>query len=158
MLLYWCWYSVLGDLLNSLSISLGYRVVCTLKAGVELLRWLWRAVYIAQWSEHLQLKQEAAGSIPGSCPVLLVLFSLPAGSVTNVDWIKNLWCSSTYGLAAINTDMNGVKDLWCSSTVLAAINIDTNGRVCGALYSTVQLLSTRIQTLVNVNKTPSILG
>ena len=51
--------------------------------------------------------------------------------------VKDLWCSSTVQLAAINTDMNGVgvKDLWCSSTVL--------------------LLST--QTLVNV-KAPSILG
>ena len=27
-----------------------------------MLRWLWGAV--AQWSEHLQLKQEALGSIP----------------------------------------------------------------------------------------------
>ena len=37
-------------------------------------------------------------------------FSLSAGSVTNVDGMKDLWCSSTV-LAAINTDMNGVKDL-----------------------------------------------
>ena len=37
----------------------------TFKAGVELLGWLWGA--IAQWSEHLQLKQEALGSIPGGC-------------------------------------------------------------------------------------------
>ena len=43
-------------------------------AGVELLRWLWGAV--AQWSEHLQLKQEALGSIPGGYPGF---FSLPAG-------------------------------------------------------------------------------
>ena len=28
-----------------------------------MLRWLWGDV--AQWSEHLQLKQEALGSIPG---------------------------------------------------------------------------------------------
>ena len=46
----------------------------TFKAGVELLRWLWGAV--AQWSEHLQLKQEALGSIPGGYPGF---FSLPAG-------------------------------------------------------------------------------
>ena len=35
---------------------------------------LWGA--IAQWSEHLQLKQEALGSIPGDCPRI---FSLSAG-------------------------------------------------------------------------------
>ena len=48
--------------------------IITFKAGVELLRWLWGAV--AQWSEHLQLKQEALGSIPGGYPGF---FSLPAG-------------------------------------------------------------------------------
>ena len=31
-----------------------------------MLRWLWGAV--AQWSEHIQLKQEALGSIPGGYP------------------------------------------------------------------------------------------
>ena len=36
---------------------------------------LWGAV--AQWSEHLQLKQEALGSIPGGYPWFI--FSLPAG-------------------------------------------------------------------------------
>ena len=35
----------------------------TLKAGVELLRWLWGAI-----AQHLQLKQDALGSIPGSYP------------------------------------------------------------------------------------------
>ena len=60
--------SMLGDLIvpvDSLSISLGMGLSITLKAGVELLRWLWGAV--AQWSEHLHLKQEALGSIPGGC-------------------------------------------------------------------------------------------
>ena len=46
--------------------GLGIGLSITFKAGVELLRWLWGAV--AQWSEHLQLKQEALGSIPGSYP------------------------------------------------------------------------------------------
>ena len=41
-----------------------------------MLRWLWGAV--AQWSEHLQLKQEALGSTPGGHPGLI---SLPAGLV-----------------------------------------------------------------------------
>ena len=36
--------------------------------------WLWGAV--AQWPEHLQLKREVLGSIPGGCPEF---FSLPAG-------------------------------------------------------------------------------
>ena len=39
-----------------------------------MLGWLWGAV--AQWSEHLQLKQEALGLIPGGYPGF---FSLPAG-------------------------------------------------------------------------------
>ena len=51
---YWCWCSMLGDSIipaDSLSTSLGIGLSITLKAGVELLRWLWGA--IAQWSEHL---------------------------------------------------------------------------------------------------------
>ena len=31
------------------------------------------------------------------------------------------------------TDVDGMNDLWCSSIVLAAINTNVNGRVCGAL-------------------------
>ena len=38
----------------------------TLKAGGGMLRWLWGA--ITQWSEHLQLKQEALGLIPDGYP------------------------------------------------------------------------------------------
>ena len=40
----------------------GMRLSITLKAGREMLRWLWGAV--AQWSERLQVKQEVLGSIP----------------------------------------------------------------------------------------------
>ena len=36
--------------------------------------WLWGAM--AQWPQHLWLKQEVLGSIPGGCPEF---FSLPAG-------------------------------------------------------------------------------
>ena len=43
-------------LVDSLSISLGMRLSITLKVGVKLPGWLWGA--IAQWPEHLQLKQE----------------------------------------------------------------------------------------------------
>ena len=74
---YWCWCSALGDLIipaDCLSISLGIGLSITFKAGVELLRWLWGTV--AQWSEHLQLKQEALGLIPSSYPGF---FSLPVG-------------------------------------------------------------------------------
>ena len=46
----------------------------TLKAGRGMLRWQWGA--IAQWSEHLQLKQKALGLIPDGCPGF---FSLAAG-------------------------------------------------------------------------------
>ena len=59
---------------DSSSTSLGIGLSITFKAGVELLRWLWGAV--AQWSEHLQLKQGALGLIPGGYPGF---FSLPAG-------------------------------------------------------------------------------
>ena len=66
---YWCWCSVLGNLIilaDSSSTSLGIEFSITFTAGVELLKWLWGAV--AQWSEHLQLKQKALGSIPGGYP------------------------------------------------------------------------------------------
>ena len=41
---------------------------------MRLLRWLWGTV--AEWLEHLQLKQEALGLIPDGYPGF---FSLPAG-------------------------------------------------------------------------------
>ena len=81
-------------------------VNCSLILAIGLVALLRGAV--AQWSEHLQLKQEALGSIPSGCPGFF-LFQL---AYTNVNGMK-LWYSS----AAINTDMNGAKDLWCSSTV-----------------------------------------
>ena len=68
---------MLGDLTilaDSLSTSLGIGLSITFKAGVELLRWLWGTM--AQWSENLQLKQEALDSIPGGYPGF---FSLPVG-------------------------------------------------------------------------------
>ena len=68
---------MLGDFIfpvDSLSISLGMGLFISLKAGVKLPGWLWRAV--AQWPEHLWLKQEVLGSILGGCPGF---FSLPAG-------------------------------------------------------------------------------
>ena len=48
----------------------------------------------AQWSEHLQLKQEALGSIPSGCPG----FFFTSSWLTNVDGMKDLWCSSTVWL------------------------------------------------------------
>ena len=77
---------------DSSSTSLGIGLSITFKAGVELLRWLWGAV--AQWSEHLQLKQEALGSIPGGYPG----FFFTSSWLTNVDGMKDLWCSSTVRL------------------------------------------------------------
>ena len=66
---------------DSLITSLGVGLSITLKAGRGMLRWLWGAV--AQWSERLQLKQEALGSIPGSCPGFfrLILMQMDEGSV-----------------------------------------------------------------------------
>ena len=60
----------------SSSIILGMKLSITLKAKVKLLGWLWGT--IAQWSEHLQLEQEALGWIPGGCPVFI---SLVAGLI-----------------------------------------------------------------------------
>ena len=43
---YWCWCSMLGDLIipvDSLSISLGVGLSITLKTGVKLPGWLWGA-------------------------------------------------------------------------------------------------------------------
>ena len=68
---------MLGDLIipvDNLSISLGMGLSITLKAGVKLPGWLWTA--IAQWSEHLQLKQEALGLFPVAS--LGISISLPA--------------------------------------------------------------------------------
>ena len=74
---YWCWCSALGDLIilaDSSSTSSGIGLSITFKAGVELLRWLWGA--IAQWSEHVQLKQEALDSIPSGYPGFCFHFQL----------------------------------------------------------------------------------
>ena len=87
---------LLGDLIipvDTLSISLGIGLSTTLKAGVKLPGWLWRA--IAQWSEHLQLKQEALGSIPNGC--------LGFSSSSWVDGMKDLWYSSTPWLLSTQT-------------------------------------------------------
>ena len=65
--IYWC--SVLGGFItpaDSSSTSLGIGLFITLIAERGMPGWLWGAV--AQWSEHLQLKQEALGWIPGGCP------------------------------------------------------------------------------------------
>ena len=58
---------------------------------------------IAQWLEYLWPKQETEtlGSIPSGCPRIF-LFQMV---YTNVDGMKDLWCSSTVS-AAINTDVN----------------------------------------------------
>ena len=85
---------MLGDLIipvDSLSISLGMGSSITLKVGVKLPGWLWGA--IAQWPEYLQLKQGVLDSIPGGCPGF---FS--SSWLTNIDGIKDLWCSSTVRL------------------------------------------------------------
>ena len=49
---------------------------------------------IAQWPEHLQLKQEILGSIPRRLP--WIFFS--SSWLTSVDGMKDLWCSSTVWL------------------------------------------------------------
>ena len=64
----------------------------TLKVGVRMPGLLWGAV--AQCPQHLWLKQEVLGSIPGGC--YLVFFS--SSWLTNVDGMKDLWCSGTVRL------------------------------------------------------------
>ena len=46
-------------------------------------------------------------------PRWLPCFFFSSSWLTNVDEMKDLWCSNTVWLL----DMNRVKDLWCSSTV-----------------------------------------
>ena len=58
---------------------------------------------MAQWSEYLQLKQEALGLIPGGCPGFF-LFQL---AYTNAGGVKNLWCSSTVWLLCKWKDLSG---------------------------------------------------
>ena len=111
-----------------------------------MLRWLWGAV--AQWSEHLQLKQEALGSIPSGYPGFF-FFSSSMAPAYYCRWGEDLWYSSTVRLLSTQEWMGWRdalvqfgcyqhryewKGLWCSSTV--------------------QLLST--QTWVNT-KAPSII-
>ena len=78
-----CWYSKCAK-----ATSLGIGLSIALKAERGIPDWLWGAV--AQWSEHLQLKQEALGSIPSGCPGFF-LFQL----AYTVNGMKDLWCSST---------------------------------------------------------------
>ena len=84
------WFHYPGRLLSSTSLGIGLSIALKAERGIP--DWLWGAV--AQWSEHLQLKQEALGSIPSGCPGFF-LFQL---AYTNVNGMKDLWCSSTVRL------------------------------------------------------------
>ena len=84
-------------LADSSSTSLGIGLFIALKTGREIPDRPWGAV--AQWLEHLQLKQEALGSIPSGCPGFF-LFQL---AYTNVNGTKDLWCSSTVWLLSTQT-------------------------------------------------------
>ena len=77
-------------LICAYSIHIGLSIALKAERGIP--DWLWGAV--AQWSEHLQLKQEALGSIPSGCPGFF-LFQL---AYTDVNGMKDLWCSSTVRL------------------------------------------------------------
>ena len=67
------------------------------------------------WSRSSVVRASAAkAGGPGFDPWQLPWVFFSSSWLTNVDEMKDLWCSST---AAINTDMNWIKDLWCSSTV-----------------------------------------
>ena len=63
-------------------------------------------VAVAQWSEHLQPKQEAPGLIPGGCPVFFLFFFLFSSSwLTNVVGMKDLWCSSRHVIWLLSTQI-----------------------------------------------------
>ena len=81
-----------GVQMSACTCTWGIGLSITLKAERGIPDWLWGAV--AQWSEHLQLTQEALGSIPSGCPGFF-LFQL---AYTNVNGMKDLWCSSTVRL------------------------------------------------------------
>ena len=85
-------YSMQWDVnyMHSTSLDIGLSIALKAERGIP--DWLWGA--IAQWSEHLQLKQVALGSIPSGCPGFF-LFQL---AYTNVNGMKDLWCSSTVRL------------------------------------------------------------
>ena len=102
-----------------MSIILGMKLSITLKAKVKLLGWLWGT--IAQWSEHLQLEQEALGWIPGGCPVFI---SLVAGLIMLMGW-RICGTLVLYGCYQHRYEW---KDLWCSSKVqlLSAYRIYSN--------------------------------
>ena len=72
--------------------------------GVKLLWWLWGA--ITQWSEHLQLKH--AGG-PGFYPQQLPwIFFFSPSWLTNVDGMKDLWCSSAIRLLSTQIWVNAI--------------------------------------------------
>ena len=102
-----CICSVLGGFItpaDSFSTSLGIGLSIALKAERGIPGWLWGAV--AQWSEHLQVKQEALGSIPSGCPGFFLSFSW----LTNVDGMReDLWCSSTVWLLSTQMWMNVLR-------------------------------------------------
>ena len=91
----WYWFSMLGDLVDSLNISLDIGLSIILKAGAEQLRWLWggRSSVVRAPAA----KAGDPGSIPGSC-LGFFFFSW----LTNVDGMKDLWCSSTVWQLAAN--------------------------------------------------------
>ena len=74
-------------------------------------------------------KAGSLGLIPSGC------FGFFFSSwLTNVDGMKDLWCSNTVWLLSLNIDMKGEKDLWCSIGQFGCYqHIDVNGLVCGVL-------------------------
>ena len=110
---------------------------------------MWGAA--AQQSEHLQLKQEALGSIPSGCPTWVFcccFFFL--GWLTNVDGMKDLWCSIVATVRSCYQHKYEWKDLWCFSTVKFSfyqhnnyIDMNNYGRIRVWCSSTVWLLLTQ---------------
>ena len=90
----------------NISNSLGMGLSITLKAAVKLPGWLWGAV--DQWSEHLQLRQEAQGTLDSWW--LPWVFSLPAGLLMLMGWRI---CGALVQFSCYQHWYEW-KDLWCS--------------------------------------------
>ena len=129
--------------------SVSQQMFCWSTLALEvLLKIKWTSDNSRSCKDHLQLGAVRAPAAqaggPGFDPRRLpwvVLFFFYSSWLTNVDEMKDLWCSGTVQLPSTQIwDMNRAKDLWCSSTVwLLSTQIWIEGRWCS---STVWLLST----------------
>ena len=101
------------------------------------------------WSEIAWVAVGSCSSVHvARAPVAKARVRLPVAGLgfftsswlTDVDGMKDLWCSSTVWLLSTQIWIERSMVLLYSS---AAISIDMNGRICGVLVATVRLQSTQ---------------